>query len=69
MAVLLSACTEEGQRSVIRFFFFSRGVTGASIHQRFSAQYGNGVLLQQSVYEWIEILKNYCTSVMHKEGA
>ena len=50
---------------VIRFLWSS----GAEIHRRLSAQYGNSVLPQQSVYKWIEKLKNGHTSVMHEEGA
>jgi transposase len=53
---------------VIRFLL-SEGVSGAEIHRRLSAQYGNSVLQQRSVYEWIEKLKNGRTSVTHEEGA
>ena len=42
---------------------------GPKIHRRLSAQYGNSVLPQQGVYEWIEKFKNGRTSVTHKEGA
>ena len=63
MAAPLSVCAKEEQLSVIRFFVVS-GVSGAEIHRRLSAQYGNSVLLQQSVYEWIKKLKNGRTSVM-----
>ena len=48
---------------------WSEGVQGAAIHQRLSAQYGNSVLPQRSVYEWIEKLKNGHTNVMHDKGA
>lgn len=68
MAVPLSVCTKEEQRSVIRFLW-SEGVSGAAIHQRLSAQYGNSVLPQRSVYEWIEKFKNGRTNVTHDEGA
>jgi hypothetical protein len=67
MGTALSICTKEEQRSVIRFLW-SEGVSEAEIHWRLSAQYGNSVLPQQSVYEWIEKLKNGHTSVTH-EGA
>jgi hypothetical protein len=67
MAAPLSVCIKEEQRSVIRFLW-SEGVTGAAIHQRLSAQYGNSVLPQRSVYEWIERLKNDRTTVMHEDG-
>jgi hypothetical protein len=38
--------------------FVVGGESGAAIHQRLSAQYGNSVLPQRSVYEWIEKFKN-----------
>ena len=55
-------------RSVVRFLW-SEGVSGAAIHQRLSAQCGNSVLPQRSVYEWIEKLKDGCTNVTHGKGA
>ena len=57
MAGPLSVCTKEQQHSAIRFLW-SEGVSGAEIHRRLSVQYGNGVLPQRGVYEWIEKLKN-----------
>jgi len=45
---------------------WSEGVSGAEIHQRLSAQYGNSVWPQHSAYEWIERLKNGHTSVTHE---
>ena len=68
MAGPLSVCTKEEQRSVIGFWW-SEGVSGAEIHRRLSAQYGNSVLRQRGVYGWIEKFKNVRTSVMHEEGA
>ena len=68
MAAPLSACTKQEQRSVIRFLW-SEGVSGAEIHRRLSAQYGNSVLLQRRVYEWIEKFKNGRTNVTHEEEA
>ena len=44
-------------------------LSGAEIHRRLSVQYGNSVLPQRSVYEWIEKFKNVRTSVTHEEGA
>jgi len=69
MAAPLSVCTKEEQHSVIRFFLWSECVSGAEIHRRLSVQYGNSVLPQRSVYEWIEKLINGRTSVTHEEGA
>ena len=68
MAALLSVCTKEAHRSVIQFLW-SEAVSGTAIHQRLSAQYGNSVLPQWSVYEWIEKLKNGRTNVTHDKGA
>ena len=68
MAAPLSVCTKEEQRSVIRFLW-SEGASGVEIHRRLPAQYGNSVLPQRSVYEWIEQFKNGRTSVTHEEGA
>jgi transposase len=67
MAAPISDCTKEEQRSLIRFLW-SEGVSGAEIHRRLVAQYGDSVLPQRSVYEWIEKLKNGRTSVTHEEG-
>ena len=47
-------------------FLWSEGVSGAEIHRSLSAQYGNRVLPQRSVYEWTEKLKNVRTSVTHE---
>jgi hypothetical protein len=70
MAASLSVCNEEEQCSVIWFFFSGwKDLSRATIHQRLSAQYGNAVLLQQKVCEWIEKLKNGRTSVMDGKGA
>ena len=46
-----------------------KSVSGAAIHQKLLAQYRNSVLLQRSVYEWIEKLKNGLTNVTHDKGA
>jgi hypothetical protein len=47
---------------------WSEGVSGAETHRRLSAQYGNSVLPQRSVYEWTEKFKNCRTSVTREEG-
>ena len=65
MAAPLFVCTEEEQRSVIRFLW-SEGASGAEIHRRPSAQYGNSVLPQRGVYEWIEKFKNDRISFRHE---
>jgi hypothetical protein len=38
------------------------------MHRRISAQYGNGVVSQQMVYEWIERFKNGRTNIKQEEG-
>jgi hypothetical protein len=38
------------------------------MHRRMSVQYGNSVVSQQIVCEWIERFKNGRTSVKHGEG-
>ena len=68
MAAPLSVCTKEGQRGVIHFLW-SEGVTGAEIHQRLSAQYGDSALPRRSVYEWIEKFQHGRTSMMDEERA
>ena len=67
MASPLPVCTKEEQRSVIQFLW-PEGVSGAAIHQRFSALYGKSELLQRSAYEWIEKFKNGRTNVTHDKG-
>jgi len=51
MAALLSTCTVEEQRSVIRFFGGgSEGVKPSEIHRRMKVQYGDSCLSQVRVY-------------------
>ena len=45
-------------------FLWSECVSGTAIHQRFSAQYGNSVLPQRSVYKWIEKLKKMIAQLL-----
>jgi hypothetical protein len=47
--------------------FGSKGVTGAEIHRKLSAQYGDSVLPQLIVYEWIEMFQNGRTNVTEAE--
>jgi hypothetical protein len=51
------------------FFLWAEGVPGAEMHRRISVQYGNSVVSQRMVYEWIERFKNGRTSINHEEGA
>jgi len=49
-------------------FLWAEVVTGAKMHRMISVQYGNSVLLQRIVCEWIERFKNGSTRVKHWEG-
>jgi hypothetical protein len=64
----LFICTKEEQRAVIRSLW-AEGVPGAEMHIRISVQYGNSVVSQRMVYEWIERFENGRTSIKHEEGA
>jgi hypothetical protein len=64
----LFICTKEEQRAVIHFLW-AEGVQGAEMHRRISVQYGNSVVSQLMVYEWIDRSKNGHTSIKHEEGA
>jgi hypothetical protein len=44
---------------------WSKRCIRAQNHQQRSVQYGKRVLLQDSIYEWIEKLNNGCTSIKH----
>jgi hypothetical protein len=61
-------CTKEEQRAVIRFLWVE-GLPVAEMHRSVSVQYGNSVVSQRMVYEWIERFKNGRTSIKHEEGA
>jgi hypothetical protein len=50
MATALSVCSKDEQLPVILFSCLE-GVSGAAIHQRLPAKYGNSILPQWSVYE------------------
>lgn len=64
----LSICTNEKQHAVIRYFC-SLKVYQTKIHRKPSKQYGDNVLPQWSVCEWVENFKNTWTSVKDKERA
>jgi hypothetical protein len=67
MAAQLSVCNKE-QYSVIWFLWLEH-TSRATVHQTLSAQYGNSVLVQHIVYEWIETFKYVRTSILHEEEA
>jgi hypothetical protein len=47
---------------------WAEGVPGAEMHRMMSVQYGNSVMSQRIVCEWIERFKNGRPSVKHGEG-
>jgi hypothetical protein len=64
----LFICTKEEQRAVI-LLLWAEGVLGAEMHRWISVQYGNSVVSQRMVYEWIERFKNGRSSIKHEEAA
>jgi len=50
-------------------FVWAEGEPSAEMYRRMSVQSENSVVLQWSVYEWIEMLKNGYKSVKHQGGA
>jgi hypothetical protein len=66
MDALLFICTKE-QRAVSQFLW-AEILPGAEMHRRMSVQYGDSVVSQQIVYEWIERLRNGHTNIKHGEG-
>jgi len=47
-------------------FVWAESESGAKMYRKMSLQSGNSVVLQRSVYEWIEMFKNGCKSVKHQ---
>jgi len=66
MSSLLSVCTKEEQRSVIRILW-TEVVKSAEIHARLCTQYGDKAMPRRNVYEWIEMFKNSRTNIMDAE--
>jgi hypothetical protein len=64
----LFICTKEEQRSVI-CFLWAESLPGPEMHRRITVQYGNSVVSQRMVYEWIERFKNGRTNIKSVEGA
>jgi hypothetical protein len=50
-------CTKEEQGAVIHLLC-AEGLPGAEMHRRISVQFGNSVVSQRMVYEWIKRFKN-----------
>jgi transposase len=57
MATPMPTCTEEEQRSIIRFLW-SEGVKPSEIYGRMKVQYGDRCLSQGRVYEWVQRFQN-----------
>jgi hypothetical protein len=49
-----------------KHFVWAESEPGAEMYRRMSVQSGNSVVLQWSVYKWIEMFKNGCKRVMHQ---
>jgi len=62
--ISFSAKKSRGKWSI----FVAEGVPAVKMHRMMSVQYGNSVVSQRIVYEWIERFKNTRTSVKHGEG-
>jgi hypothetical protein len=62
MAAPLATCTNEEQRSVIRFLS-NEGMKPTEIHRRMKVQYGEACLSLQQVYEWSTKFRNSVISV------
>jgi hypothetical protein len=63
MEALLSICTKEEIRGVIRFLF-AEGVKPVEIIRRMQAQYGYNCSPCSKICEWVDHLKKGGTSVM-----
>ena len=62
MAAPLATCSNEEERSVLRFLS-SEGVKPIEIHRRVKFQYGDACLSLQQVYEWTRKFMNGTSSV------
>jgi len=62
MAAPIAKCTEEEQRSIIRFLS-SEGVKSIEIHRRMKVQYGDACLSLQQMYKWTRKFMNGISSV------
>ena len=62
MAAPLATCTNEEQRSLIRFLS-SEWVKPIEIHRRMKVQYGDACLSLQQVYKWTRKFMNGTSSV------
>ena len=58
----LQDCTIVEQRGVVRFLW-AEGAKPVEIHRRMLAQYGQRIMRQRKVYEWVERFKSGRTRV------
>jgi len=56
----LQDCTIEEQRGIVRFLW-AEGAKPVEIHRRMLAQYGQSIMSQRKVYEWVERFKSVQT--------
>jgi hypothetical protein len=54
MATVLEECIIEEQRSVVRFFLWSKGLNAKDIHKEMFPLYGGRCLSRKSVHNWVE---------------
>jgi len=58
----LQDCTIEEQCDIVRFLW-AEGVKPVEIHRRMLAHYGQSIMSQRKVYEWVERFKSGRTRV------
>jgi hypothetical protein len=71
MATMLEECTDEEERSVVRFFFlWAKGLTAKDIRKEMFPVYGGKILSHKTVHNWVtnvslmtKRLKRICAEV------
>jgi hypothetical protein len=54
MATVLEECTNEEQRSVVRFFLWAKELKAKDIHKEMFPGYGGKCLVRKAVHIWVE---------------
>jgi hypothetical protein len=54
MTTVLEECTTEEQRSVVRFFFGTKGLNAKDIHKEMVPVYGGKCLSRKAVHNWVD---------------
>ena len=57
MATVLTQCTTEEQRAVVRFLW-AKGLVAKEIHKEMIQVYAEHCLSRKAVYNWVEKFKN-----------